>query len=160
MWLILLDLDNLCGFLLLVTSIYHRNDGLGEIDESLTCNGVDMTGCRFAFVAAFTDTLHERNLGEQWGLHLLGESLAAFLAEDIISVLGQFGWRKPCHILHQTENRHVYLIVSLHVDTLAVICQSHVLWCAYYHSSRNGKCLKQSEMDVARAWGSVEDEIV
>ena len=84
MWLILLDLDNLCGFLLLVTSIDHRNDGLGEIDESLTCNGVDMTGCRFAFVAAFTDTLHERNLGEQWGLHLLGESLAAFLSKDVI----------------------------------------------------------------------------
>ena len=63
------------------------------------------------------------------GKHLLGKLLAAFLSEDIITVLRQLGRGEPRHILDESEDGHVDLFVAIHIDTLAGIGESYLLRC-------------------------------
>ena len=158
--ILFIHLNDLCLGLLLVAAVHLCHYGLGEVEECLAGDGLGMACCRLTLVAVLTDALHERNLGEQWDMQFVGKLLAAFLAEDIILVFGQFGRREPCHVLHHTEDGHVHLVVLIHVDTLARIGESHTLRCAHDYGTRNGECLQERQMDIARTWRSVEDEIV
>ena len=62
-------------------------------------------------------------------MHLFCQLLAAFLAEDIVSVLRQFGGREPCHVLNEAEDRYVHLLVPVHIDTFAGISEGYLLRC-------------------------------
>ena len=92
--------------------------------------------------------MHERYLCKQRNVHLLSEVLAAFLAKDIIFVLGQLGRREPRHVLHEAEQWHVHLFVAVHVDALACISERYLLRRTYNDGSRNGQRLQQGEMNI------------
>ena len=86
--------------------------------------------------------------------------LHTFLTKDVILVLRKFGRREPRHIFHQSEDRHIHLIVHIHIDTLACIGQSHLLRCADNHGTGNRQRLHQSEVNVAGSRRSIEHKIV
>ena len=86
--------------------------------------------------------------------------LAALLAEDVVFVLRQFGWREPSHVLDQSEDGHIHLLVAVHVDTLAGISQRHLLRGRYDDGTRDGQGLKQGQVDVTGSRRCVEDKII
>ena len=81
--------------LFLVAAVDDGDDSLGEVDESEARSCVAAEGGGGAGITIVADALHKRNLGKQGDFHLLSEVLAAFLAEDIVFVLRQFGGGKP-----------------------------------------------------------------
>ena len=87
--------DNLGWSLLRISAVHHRHDALGEAQESLTGDGINLGSSRRTIITTLADALNDRNLGKQWHVHLLGEILATLLTEDIILVLRQLG-RKMC----------------------------------------------------------------
>ena len=115
--------------LFFITTIDNGNHCLREIDEGEACSRVAGEGCWGAGIAVVADALNERYLGEQRYLHLLGKLLAAFLTEDLITVLRQLGRGEPRHILDESEDGHVDLFVAIHIDTLAGIGKSYLLRC-------------------------------
>ena len=138
--------------LFLVAAVDNGDNGLGEVDEGEAGGRVAREGCGGACIAIVADALNEGDLGEQGYLHLLGELLAAFLAEDVIAVLGQFGWGEPCHVLDESEDGHVDLLVAVHVDALAGVGEGDLLGGGDDDGSGDGEGLQQREMDVAGAW--------
>ena len=146
--------------LFFVAAVDNGDNGLGEVDEGEAGGGVARKGGGGACVAIVADALNEGDLGEQGYLHLLGELLAAFLAEDVIAVLGQFGGGEPRHVLDEAEDGHVDLLVAIHVDSLAGVGEGDLLGSGDDDGSGDGEGLQQREMDVAGAWRGVEDEIV
>ena len=111
-------------------------------------------GCsRRTIITTLADALNDRNLSKQRHIHLLSEILAALLTENIILVLWQLGRSEISHILDKTEDRHVHLVVLIHVNTLASISQSHLLRSTYDNRTRNGKSLEQGKMNIAGAGG-------
>ena len=106
------------------------------------------------------DALNDRNLGKQWHVHLLGEILATLLTEDIILVLRQLSRSKVSHIFDKTEDRHIHLIILIHVNTLSCIGKRHLLRSTYDHRTRDGECLEQGKMNVTGARRSIEDEVI
>ena len=104
--------------------------------------------------------MHNGNLPQQRNIHLLRKLLGAFLTEDVILVLRQFGRRKPRHVLYQAKDRHVHLIIRKHVDTFAGIGQSHRLRRADNNSSGHGKRLHYGEVNVAGSGRKVYQEII
>ena len=68
--------------------------------------------------------------------------------------------REPCHVLHQSQDGHIDLLVLVHVDTLACVSQSHLLGRAHDDGPRDGQRLHEGEVDVAGAGRRVEDEVV
>ena len=93
-------------------------------------------------------------------MHLLSQSFATLATEDVVAVFGQFGGREPRHVLHESEDRHVHLLVLVHIDTLASVGECHCLWGADDDGASDGEGLQQGEVDVARARRGVEDEVV
>ena len=140
---------NLGRSLLLVAAIHHRHHALGEAEEGLTRDSIHLGSSWSTIIATLTDTLYDRNLGEQWHIHLLRQVLATLLAKDIILVLWQLGWREVSHVLYQSEDRHVHLVILIHVDTLASIGESHLLRRTHDDSTRDGKRLQKRQVDVA-----------
>ena len=70
-----------------IAAVDHGDYGLGEAEERLTSNGIDLCGSRFAGIATLTDALHQRDLSQQGHLHLLGQLLTALTAKDVVAVL-------------------------------------------------------------------------
>ena len=145
---------------LLVAYVDARDHGLGQVDEGLPRSGVDVQRSRLTFVTVIADALHKGNLGQQRHTHLLSQLLTTVLAEDVIFIVGQFSRRKPCHVLHQSEDRYVDFVVGIHVDTLTCIGQRHMLRRRDDDGSRDGQRLEQREMDVGCAWRRVEHKVV
>ena len=81
-------------------------------------------------------------------MHLFCQLLTAFLPEDIVSVFGQFGGCKPCHVLNEAEDGHIHLLIPVHIDTLAGISQRHLLWCRYDDGTSDGQRLEQRQVDI------------
>ena len=122
--------------LLLVAAVDDGDDGLGEIDEGQTGGGVAAKGCGGACVAVVADALYERDLCQQGHVHLFGQLL------DIILVVGQFGGGEPCHILDETEDGHIDLLIAVHIDAFAGIGQSYLLRGGHDDGSRDGQRLE------------------
>ena len=127
---------------LFVAAVDDGDDGLGEIDEGQTGGGVAAKGCGGACVAVVADALYERNLRQQGNVHLFSQLLAAFLAEDVVLVFGQFGGGEPCHILDETEDGHIDLLIAVHIDAFAGIGQSYLLRGGHDDGSRDGQRLE------------------
>ena len=123
----LLRADNLGLGLFAVAAVDDGDDGLGQIEEGESRGCFATEGGGGAAVAAVADALHERDLCQQGHVHFLCQLLAAFLAEDVVAVLGQLGRGEPCHILYQSEDGHVDLLVTVHVYSFAGIGEGHLL---------------------------------
>ena len=67
---------------------------------------------------------------------------------------------EPRHILHQSENRHVHLVVHIHVDALAGVGKRHLLGCGYNDRPADVDGLDECEVNVAGAWRRIYDKIV
>ena len=119
--------NNLGWSLLGISAVHHRYYALGKAEESLTGNGINLGSSRRTIITTLADALNDRNLGEQRHIHFLGEVLATLLTKDIIFVLRQLGRRKVSHILDKSEDRHIHLIILIHVNTLSRIGKRHLL---------------------------------
>lgn len=106
------------------------------------------------------DVLYDGNLSQQGDVHLLGQLLDALLAEEEVLLVGMLGWREPSHVFYQAEDGHVDLLVLIHINTLACIRKSHLLWGADDDGTRDGERLHEGEVDVAGAGRCIEDEVV
>ena len=146
--------------MLAIALIDNRHHGLGQIDEGQSGGGVAAEGSWFAAVTAVADALNQRYLCQQGHVHFLGQLLAAFLAEDIVAVLRQFGRREPCHVLDKSQDRHVDLLVAIHVNSLACIGQRHLLGRADDNGTRDGQRLQQCQVDIRGTRGCVQDKVV
>jgi hypothetical protein len=62
------------------------------------------------------------------------------------------------HVLHHTQHRHVHLLE--HLEPLARVGQGNVLRCGDDDGAGNGNTLRQCELDVTRARGHVDDQVV
>ena len=60
--LLFFRIDDFGGSLIFVSPIGDSDDGLCEVDESLTGGGVNVCGCGRTAVSTLTDALHEGNL--------------------------------------------------------------------------------------------------
>ena len=135
--------NNLGWSLLGISAVHYRHDALGKAQESLTGNRINLGSSRRTIITTLADALNDRNLGKQWHVHLLGEILATLLTEDIILVLRQLGRSKVSHIFDKTEDRHIHLIILIHVNTLSCIGKCHLLRSTYDHRTRDGESLEQ-----------------
>ena len=133
----LLHLNNLSCRLFFVSTINYRNYRLSKIYKCQSRHAVAIGSSRFSVVATLANTLNERYLCQQRHVKFLGEFLASLFTEDVITVFGQFLWRKPSHILYQSEDGHVYFFVLIHINTLASIGKSHLLRCRDNDSTSN-----------------------
>ena len=133
---------------------------LGQVDEGQSCGSLAAKRCRFTTIATVADALNKRNLCQKGHVHLLCKFLTTFLAKDVVFVLRQFSRGEPCHVLNESEDGHVHLFVAIHIDTLASICQGHLLRGRNDDSTSDGEGLQKGQMNVGSAWRSVEDEIV
>ena len=156
----IIDLYDLGLRQLLVAHVDSGHHSLRQIQEGLTHDRVYFHGSRLTGIATLTDALYDRYLSQQRTTHLFSEVLATVLAKDIVFVLGQFSRREPSHILHEAEDRHVDFVVALHVDTLPGIGQCHLLWCGDDHSTGDGQCLQQRQMDVGGSRWRVKHKII
>ena len=68
--------------------------------------------------------------------------------------------RKPCHVLNQSENRHIDFFVLIHVNALSSICQSDLLRRADNDGTSNGNGLHERQMDVRGAGRRIENKVV
>ena len=68
--------------------------------------------------------------------------------------------REPCHVLHQPEDGHVYLLVAVHVDAFAGVGQRYLLGRADNDGPGDGNGLDERKVNVGSAGRRVEDEIV
>jgi len=133
---------------------------LSKAEECLTGDGINLGSSRRTIITTLADALNDRNLGEQRHIHLLGEILATLLAKDIILVLRQLGRRKISHILNKSEDRHIHLIILIHVNTLSRIGKRHLLRSTYNHCTGDGECLEQSKMNIACARRRIKDKVI
>ena len=92
---------NLGGGLFFVAAVDDGDDGLGEIQEGHSGHGVAKGG-GLSTVATVTDDLYQRDLRLKGNTEFLGQLLAAFLSEDVVAVVREFGRGKPRHVLYQT----------------------------------------------------------
>ena len=104
-----------------VSFIYLTYYGGGKLEEGTTGQGLGVERYGGALVATLADALHDGNLSKQGYLQLLGQLFAALFAEEVVAVLGQFGRGEPGHVLHQTKDGHVDLLVGVHIHSLAGI---------------------------------------
>ena len=86
----------------------------GEVDEGLAV-GASGEGGGLAGISAFTDALDDRDLTEERNAVPVGHLIAAVLAEDVVLVLRKFLGSEPCHVLHETEDPAVYVLVTEHI---------------------------------------------
>ena len=89
-----------------------------------------------------------------------GDGAVAVLAKNIIAVVGQFGGRKPRHILHDAEDWHIDFVIAEHIDALDNIGDSHLLRRGYDDCATEFKGLNHCEMYVARTGGQVKQQVV
>ena len=72
-----------------------RDHACSQLQEGISRGAGGVECSRGSGVAVLADTLHERDLSQQGLAGLLGQLLHAFVAEDVVAVLGQFGGREP-----------------------------------------------------------------
>ena len=70
------------------------------------------------------------------------------------------GRGEPRHVLHKTENRHIHLVVHVHVDSLSGVSQCHLLRRGDDDRSVNVDGLDKCEVDVAGSGRCVYHEVV
>ena len=93
-------------------------------------------------------------------VEFLSEVLASVLAKDVVFVLRQFGRSEPSHVFDESEDRHINLVVGVHVDAFAGIGERHLLRRADDDCTSDVESLDEGKVDVACAWRGVEDEVV
>ena len=67
---------------------------------------------------------------------------------------------EPRHILHQSEYRHIDLVVHIHVDAFACIRQRHLLRSGDDNRPRDVDGLNEREVDIAGSRRCVDHEVV
>ena len=143
-----------------ISAVYLTDYGSSQLQESAPGHRILIQSNRSPLITALADTLHDRNLSQQGYVHFLSQSLCAFFSKDIILVFRQFGRREPSHVLHQTENGHIHLIIGKHIDAFAGICQRHSLRRANNDSSCQCQSLHHCQVNVARSGRKVDKEII
>ena len=128
--------------------------------EGLSRDGFGAECDRFATISPVADALYDGDLREYGNAKLFGQSCGTFAPENVVTIVGQFGGREPCHVFYEAEDGNVDFLVAIHIDSLAGIGKCHFLWGAYDDSSRDGERLQEGEMNIARARRRVDDEIV
>ena len=93
-------------------------------------------------------------------MHFLSELFDTALAEDVVFVFRQLFRSEPCHVFHQSKNRHVHLFVAVHVNALACVGQCHLLRSGNDDGASDGQVLQQGEVDVARSRRRVKYKVV
>ena len=128
--------------------------------EGLPREGLGAEGYRFAVVAPVTNALHNGNLRKYGHVEFFGQSGGAFAAENVVTVVGQFGRCEPSHVFHEAQDGHIDFFVAIHVDALACIGQGHLLRGADNDGAGDGERLQEGEVNIARAGRRVDDEVV
>ena len=153
-------MHNLCRRLLSISLFGLCHHVASQVHKGHAGDGVLIKGSRCSCIAAFTNALYDRNLSQQRYVQFFCQTFGTFLAEQVILVVRKFGRSEPSHVFYQAEDRHVHLVVGVHVDALACIGQSHLLRGADNHRSRNGQGLEQSQVDVTGARRGIQHEII
>ena len=128
--------------------------------EGLPREGLGAEGYRFAVVAPVTNALHNGNLRKYGHVEFFGQSGGTFAAENVVTVVGQFGRCEPSHVFHEAQDGHIDFFVAIHVDALACIGQCHLLRGADNDGAGDGERLQEGEVNIARAGRRVDDEVV
>ena len=68
--------------------------------------------------------------------------------------------RKPRHIVDYTQHGYIDFGLAEHGDAFAGVGQGNFLWSGDHYGARDAQCLHQREVDVARARGHVDEEVV
>ena len=153
-------LYDVCCLLCSITHLYLTDDSFGQVTEGKASHGGIVQCYGTAAIATLADTLYHRDLTQERYSHLLSQTFASLLPEDVVFVLGKFGWSKPGHILHQSKDGDIYFVIGKHIDTLTRISQCDLLWSAHDDSTRNGYGLECGKVYVACARRQVYKEIV
>ena len=62
------------------------------------------------------------------------------------------------HIFQHAKNRNIYFLKHIHCFTR--INQRNILRRGNHYRTRNGNFLRQSELNIARAWGQIDKQVI
>ena len=87
----------------------------------------------------------------------LRQAFAAFLTKNVL-VVAALAAHVHGHVFNQPQHRHIHLLE--HGDAFFGIEQRDVLRCGDDDSTRERHFLRHGELNVARAGGHIDDEVV
>ena len=143
-----------------VTTFDGINHLTGQMDEGLSRHCIFKCH-RFTCIGMFADSGNKRYPGEnRHGIFGCESIHIGIVAEEIIPFVGVFFGSEPCHIVDQTEHRHVDFRIAEHGYAFAGVGESHKLRSGDDHSAPYAESLHQSKMYVARSGRHIDEEIV
>ena len=95
--------------------------------KRVTCIGSGGQGDWRTGIRMLANPGYKGNLREEFHSELVGETLRSAISEDIVFLLGMRSRSKPCHILYNTEHRHIDIGIAEHLYTLSRIGKGYLL---------------------------------
>ncbi|KAF5028390.1 hypothetical protein DSECCO2_659570 [anaerobic digester metagenome] len=87
-------------------------------------------------------------------------SPGTFLSEQIVFFVRCFRRTEERHILNNSQNRYIHLLIDKHIECLAGVCQSHFLGGRHNDDSGHTVILHQCEMNITRSRRRIENQII